>query len=53
LEDNQSRVAITTDMWTANNQKRGYMVVTAHWISDSWTMQSRIMMYLDLFSFNK
>ena len=26
----KSRVAITTDLWTSENQKRGYMAVTAH-----------------------
>ena len=28
LENNDSRVAITTNMWTASNQKKGCMVVT-------------------------
>jgi len=35
LSKNQSRVAITTDMWTASNQNRGYMTVTAHFITNS------------------
>ena len=35
LEQNKSRIAITTDMWIANNKKRGYMTVTAHFIDDS------------------
>ncbi|KAL8136162.1 hypothetical protein AgCh_010675 [Apium graveolens] len=43
LESNRSRVAITTDMWTASNQKKGYMAVTAHFIDASWNLQSRIM----------
>ncbi|KAL5566829.1 hypothetical protein UlMin_029993 [Ulmus minor] len=43
LESNSSRVAITTDMWTASNQKRGYMVVTAQFINESWVLQDRIM----------
>jgi len=51
LEDNQSRVVITTDRWTASNQKKGYMVVTTYWIDDSWTMQSRIMRFIISFSF--
>ncbi|TXG72640.1 hypothetical protein EZV62_001219 [Acer yangbiense] len=42
LEGNQGRIAITTDLWTASNQKRGYMTVTAHFIDDSWTLHSRI-----------
>lgn len=42
LERNQSRISITTDMWTATNQKRGFMVITAHFIDDYWKLQSRI-----------
>lgn len=41
----QSRVAITTDMWTADIQKKGYMAVTAHFIDDSWKLRSIIMRY--------
>jgi hypothetical protein len=32
-----SQVAITSDLWTANHQKKGYMVVTTHFIDDDWT----------------
>ena len=28
----KSRVAITTDLWTSENKKRGYMAVTSHFI---------------------
>lgn len=42
----KSRVAITTDLWTSENQKRGYMAVTAHFIDDSWTLRNIIMRYL-------
>ena len=35
MERIQSRVAVTTDMWTSSNQKRGFMVVTTHFIDDS------------------
>ncbi|XP_062080631.1 zinc finger BED domain-containing protein RICESLEEPER 2-like [Humulus lupulus] len=45
LEKNRSRIAITTDMWTANHQKRGYMTVTAHFIDDSWKLHSRIISF--------
>ena len=38
----QSRVAITTDMWTASNQNRGYMTITPHFIDDLWRLQSRL-----------
>lgn len=42
----QSRVAITTDMWTADIQKKGYMAVTAHFIDDSWKLRSIIMRFV-------
>lgn len=35
-----SLVAITTDMWTANHQKKGYMAVTAYYIDDKWELKS-------------
>jgi erythromycin esterase-like protein len=41
----QSRVAITTDLWTSYNQKRGYMAITAHFIDESWTLRNIIMRY--------
>ncbi|XP_078151730.1 zinc finger BED domain-containing protein RICESLEEPER 3-like [Carex rostrata] len=43
LESNQGRVAITTDMWTADNQKKSYMAVTAHFVDDSWNLQQRLL----------
>ena len=30
----EGRIAITTDMWTCKNQKKGYMAVTTHFIDD-------------------
>jgi len=41
----QSRVAITTDMWTSDNQKRGYMAITAHFIDESWSLRNILMRY--------
>ncbi|KAL5560206.1 hypothetical protein UlMin_036417 [Ulmus minor] len=46
LESNSSRVAIITDMWTASNQKWGYMVITTHFINESWVLQDRIMRFM-------
>ncbi|GER44473.1 HAT family dimerisation domain containing protein [Striga asiatica] len=46
LERNDSRIAITTDLWTASNQKKGYMAVTAHFIDNSWRLQSRILRFM-------
>ncbi|KAF0923236.1 hypothetical protein E2562_003445 [Oryza meyeriana var. granulata] len=41
-----SRVAITSDLWTSDNQKRGYMAITAHFIDESWTLRSIIMRFI-------
>ena len=43
LQRTNCRVAITTNLWTAENQKRGYMAVTGHFIDDSWTLRSYIL----------
>lgn len=45
IETNKSRIAVTTDMWTSSNKKRGFMVVTAHYIDDSWILQNRVLRY--------
>lgn len=39
----KSRIAITTDMWTSDNQKKGYMAVTAHFIDELWKLRSIVM----------
>lgn len=41
LENHSSRVALTTDMWTASNQKKGYMAITAHFIDIDWILRNR------------
>ncbi|CAN1149162.1 Zinc finger BED domain-containing protein RICESLEEPER 2 [Linum perenne] len=46
LERNVSRIAVTTDMWTSSNNKRGFMVVTAHFIDASWILQNRILRFV-------
>ena len=42
-DKNGSRIAITTDMWTLSNKKRGFMVITTHFINHTWTLQSRVL----------
>jgi hypothetical protein len=42
----QSRVAIRTDLWTSDNQKRSYMAITTHFIDESWTLRNNIMRYI-------
>jgi hypothetical protein len=41
----KSRVAITSDLWTSNNQKRGYMAITAHFIDETWNLRNILMRY--------
>lgn len=41
LENSESKIAITTDMWTASNQKKGYMAVTAHYIDQFWVLRNK------------
>ena len=45
IDKNASKVAITTDLWTANNSKRSFMVITVYYISDFWTLESRVIRY--------
>ncbi|CAN0873787.1 Putative AC transposase [Linum grandiflorum] len=41
IDGNRGRIAITTDMWTTSNQKKGYMAVTAHYIDNSLMLKSQ------------
>ena len=41
----QFRVAITTDMWTSDTQKRGYTAITTHFIDESWNLRNILMRY--------
>lgn len=43
LSASKARVAVTSDMWTSDNQKRGYMAITAHFIDDLWRVRSILM----------
>ena len=43
IEKVKSRIALTTDLWTASNQNKGYMAITAHYIDDNWVMQIHIL----------
>ena len=37
-DKNGSRMSITTDMWTSSNKKKGFMVISAHFINYTWTL---------------
>jgi hypothetical protein len=43
VEQQQSRIAVTTDLWTANYQKKGYMAVTVHYVDESWNLKSYLL----------
>ncbi|CAL1406041.1 unnamed protein product [Linum trigynum] len=45
LERNEGRVAITTDMWTSS-QKKGFMAITAHYVNNNWSLESRIIRFI-------
>ncbi|KAL0313035.1 UNVERIFIED_CONTAM: putative AC transposase [Sesamum radiatum] len=42
LDKLKGRVAITTDMWTSSNNKKGFMTVTTYFVDNSWTLRSFI-----------
>ncbi|KAL8543338.1 hypothetical protein ACS0TY_004034 [Phlomoides rotata] len=46
FDKNSSKFAITTDMWTTNNQKKGNMAITTHFIDESWKLQSRLVRFI-------
>ncbi|KAJ0096085.1 hypothetical protein Patl1_16192 [Pistacia atlantica] len=46
LNKNRSKVAITTDLWTANNQNKGYMTITTHFINDNWVLHNRLLRFV-------
>ena len=50
IDKNASKVAIKTDLWTANNSKRSFIVITTYYISDFWTLESRVIRYFFLWS---
>lgn len=46
LEKLTSRIAIATDIWTSDNNKKGFMAITTHFIDDSWRFQSHILRFV-------
>ena len=42
-DKNGSKMAITTEMWTSSNKKRVFIIITAHFIDHTWTLQSRVL----------
>ncbi|XP_021732494.1 zinc finger BED domain-containing protein DAYSLEEPER-like [Chenopodium quinoa] len=52
LRKAKGKIALTTDMWTADNQRKGYMAVTSHFVDNTWKLQSRIIRYCFLVTYN-
>ncbi|CAN1338929.1 Putative AC transposase [Linum perenne] len=46
IDSSKGRVAITTDMWTTSNQRKGYMAVTAHYIDNGWCLRSQLLRFI-------
>ncbi|CAN0839293.1 Zinc finger BED domain-containing protein DAYSLEEPER [Linum grandiflorum] len=43
LDANNGSISITTDMWTASNQKRGYMAIIGHYNDNSWDIRNHLL----------
>ncbi|KAF3653785.1 hypothetical protein T459_02117 [Capsicum annuum] len=46
LEKLICRIAITTAMWTSDNNKKGFMAITKYFIDDSWKLQSHMLRFV-------
>lgn len=45
LDQLSSRITLTTDLWTSEHQKLGYICLTAHYINDDWVLKKKIITY--------
>ncbi|GAA0144530.1 hypothetical protein LIER_04954 [Lithospermum erythrorhizon] len=48
LLDKVSRVSLTTDFWWSGDQKIGYMVITGHFVDKNWTLQKRVLSFVNV-----
>ncbi|CAN1149655.1 Putative AC transposase [Linum perenne] len=46
IDSSKGIVAITTDMWTASNQRKGYIAVTAHYLDNGWCLRSQLLRFI-------
>ncbi|KAJ1383948.1 Ribonuclease H-like superfamily [Sesbania bispinosa] len=46
LSKNKSRIAITTDMWSSTDPDKHYMAIKAHFVDESWILQSRLLSFI-------
>ncbi|XP_044500228.1 zinc finger BED domain-containing protein RICESLEEPER 2-like [Mangifera indica] len=42
------RISITTDLWKSDHQSIEYMVLTAHWVDQSWSLNKQIINFVHL-----
>nr|KAJ0211667.1 hypothetical protein LSAT_V11C400211500 [Lactuca sativa] len=46
ITKNDGKIALTSDMWTSSNQKKGYMAITTHYIDCNGKLQNQIMSFI-------
>ncbi|XP_044473984.1 zinc finger BED domain-containing protein RICESLEEPER 2-like [Mangifera indica] len=42
------RISITTDLWKSDHQSIEYMVLTTHWVDQSWSLNKQIINFVHL-----
>ncbi|CAN0846881.1 Putative AC9 transposase [Linum grandiflorum] len=45
IDCNKARIAITTDLWTSTNQKRGYMAIIGHYIGNHDILRGHLLSF--------
>ncbi|XP_044500195.1 zinc finger BED domain-containing protein RICESLEEPER 2-like [Mangifera indica] len=40
------KISVTTDLWKSDAQNIEYMVITAHWVDQEWTLNKRIISFV-------
>ncbi|KAL0416698.1 UNVERIFIED_CONTAM: Zinc finger BED domain-containing protein RICESLEEPER 2, partial [Sesamum latifolium] len=48
LLKNVNKISLTTDCWKSKNQMIEYMVITGHWIDESWQLQKRVLNFVHI-----
>ncbi|XP_020553716.1 zinc finger BED domain-containing protein RICESLEEPER 4-like [Sesamum indicum] len=48
LLKNVNKISLTTDCGKSKNQKIEYMVITGHWIDESWKLQKRVLNFVHI-----
>ncbi|XP_044464084.1 zinc finger BED domain-containing protein RICESLEEPER 2-like isoform X2 [Mangifera indica] len=43
-----TRISITTDLWKSDTQNIEYMIITAHWVDQSWSLNKRLINFVHL-----